>query len=63
MPSVLAAAGSAGFDRERYKKRDTVERAINRPKGFRAAAARYDQRAYTYFGTVTLAALIIWLRT
>ncbi|WP_435883171.1 IS5 family transposase [Streptomyces chartreusis] len=52
-----------GFDPERYKKRNTVERAINRLKGFRAVATRYDKRAYTYLGTVTLAALIIWLRT
>ncbi|GAA3095469.1 IS5 family transposase [Streptomyces echinatus] len=52
-----------GFDRERYKKRNTVERAINRLKGFRAVATRYEKRAYTYLGTVTLAALIIWLRT
>ncbi|MFJ6292667.1 IS5 family transposase [Streptomyces griseoviridis] len=52
-----------GFDRERYKKRNTVERAINRPKGFRAVATRYEKRAYTYPGTVTVAALIIWLRT
>lgn len=53
----------AGFDRERYKKRNTVERAINRLKGFRAVATRYEKRAYTYLGTVTFAALIIWLRT
>ncbi|WP_331750207.1 IS5 family transposase [Streptomyces longwoodensis] len=52
-----------GFDRERYKKRNTVERAINRLKGFRAVATRYEKRAYIYLGTVTLAALIIWLRT
>ncbi|MFB9398776.1 IS5 family transposase, partial [Streptomyces echinatus] len=52
-----------GFDRERYKKRNTVERAINRLKAFRAVATRYEKRAYTYLGTVTLAALIIWLRT
>ncbi len=52
-----------GFDRERYKKRNTVERAINRLKGFRAVATRYEKRAYTYLGTVTFAALIIWLRT
>ncbi|WP_443063955.1 IS5 family transposase [Streptomyces sp. NBC_00376] len=52
-----------GFDSERYKKRNTVERAINRLKGFRAVATRYEKRAYIYLGTVTLAALMIWLRT
>jgi transposase len=52
-----------GFDRERYKKRNTVERAINRLKGFRAVATRYEKRAYIYLGTVTLAALMVWLRT
>ncbi|QFZ72974.1 transposase [Streptomyces fagopyri] len=52
----------AGFDREGYKKRNTVERAINRLKGFRTVATRYEKRAYTYLGTVT-PALIIWLRT
>jgi transposase len=51
------------FDRERYKKRNTVERAINRLKGFRAVATRYEKRASMYLGTVTLAALMIWLRT
>ncbi|WP_443079468.1 IS5 family transposase [Streptomyces sp. NBC_01717] len=52
-----------GFDSERYKKRNTVERAINRLKGFRAVATRYEKRAYIYLGTVTLAAIMIWLRT
>ncbi|SDI51014.1 hypothetical protein [Nonomuraea jiangxiensis] len=28
-----------------------------------AVATRYDKRAYIFLGTVTLAALIIWLRT
>ncbi|KOT80438.1 transposase, partial [Streptomyces rimosus subsp. pseudoverticillatus] len=52
-----------GFDGERYQKRNTAERAVNRLKGFRAAATRYDKRACIHLGTVTLAALIIWLRT
>ncbi|RSM96364.1 hypothetical protein DMH25_31690 [Streptomyces sp. WAC 01325] len=47
-----------GFAPERYKKRNTVERAINRLNGFRAVATRYEKRAYTYLGTVTLAALV-----
>ncbi|MGW7615041.1 IS5 family transposase [Streptomyces antimycoticus] len=52
-----------GFDKERYKKRNVVERAINKLKQFRAVATRYDKRGYVYLGTVTAAALIIWLRS
>jgi transposase len=63
-----ARRGSAGgrppgFDAERYKKRNVVERAINKLKGFRAVATRYDKRGYVFLGTVTAAALVIWLRT
>ncbi|MFE3591393.1 IS5 family transposase [Streptomyces niveus] len=52
-----------GFDEDRYKKRNTVERAINRMKQFRAVATRYDKRGYVFLGTATAAALTIWLRT
>ncbi|MCP9945092.1 hypothetical protein LUX12_10345 [Streptomyces somaliensis] len=40
------------FGEERYKKRNTVERAINRLKHARAVA-RYDKRGYVYPGTAT----------
>jgi transposase len=52
-----------GFDRERYKKRNVVERAISKLKQFRAVATRYDKRGYVYLGTVTAAAVIIWLHS
>ena len=52
-----------GFDEERYKKRNTVERAINQLKHARAVATRYDKRGYVFLGTATVAALTIWLRS
>ncbi|MEU1307191.1 IS5 family transposase [Streptomyces shenzhenensis] len=55
--------GHRAFDEERYKKRNTVERAINKLKNARAVATRYDKRGYVYLGTITAAALVIWLHT
>lgn len=52
-----------GLDEDRYKKRNTVERAINKLKNSHAVATRYDKRGYVFLGTVTAAALVIWLRT
>ncbi len=52
-----------GYDPARYAHRNVVERAINRLKQFRAVATRYDKRGYIFLGTVTVATLIIWLRT
>ncbi|WP_435867589.1 IS5 family transposase [Streptomyces xanthophaeus] len=48
-----------GFDEDRYKKRNPVERAINRLKQFRALATRYDKRGYLFLGTAIAAALAI----
>ena len=50
------------FDPADYIQRNTVERAINKLKQFRAVATRYDKRAYIFAGTVDVASIRIWLR-
>jgi transposase len=52
-----------GFDAERCKKRNTVERAINKLKQFRAVTTRYDKCCSICLGTTTAAAPVIWLRS
>jgi transposase len=65
--AARAAKGSRGgrppaFDRELYKQRNVVERAINKLKQFRAVATRYDKREFMYQATVDAATMKIWLR-
>jgi transposase len=50
------------FDRETYKQRNIVERAINKLRATRAVATRYDKREYVYLGNVDVASIRIWLR-
>lgn len=49
-----------GFDREAYKKRNTVERCINRLKQWRGLAMRCDKLAIAYQAALHLAAILIW---
>ncbi|ATW52351.1 transposase [Streptomyces peucetius] len=51
-----------GFDKSLYKRRNEVERTVNALEESRAVATRYDKRAYVFHGTVTLAAIRLWLR-
>ena len=50
------------FDRQAYKARNVVERAIGKLRQHRAVATRYDKRDFVWRGTVDVAAIRIWLR-
>ena len=47
------------YDRELYKVRNVVERAINKLKHYRRIATRYEKTARNFYSLVCLAATII----
>ena len=49
------------FDRESYRRRNVVERCVNRLKQWRGIATRYEKRAANYRAAVVIGALMIWL--
>jgi len=51
------------FDREVYKQRNTVERAIGRLKRYRAISTRYDKLAVRYEATIHIAIILDWKPT
>lgn len=50
-----------GFDRDRYIRRNVVERSFCQVKQWRGLATRYDKHARNYAGALNLAALLTWL--
>ncbi len=48
------------FDRETYKKRNTVERCINRLKQWRGIATRYEKTATIYLAGLHIAGIFLW---
>jgi transposase len=49
------------FDKDAYRKRNVIERLINRLKQFRRIATRYEKRAVNYLAMLTIAAITLWL--
>jgi transposase len=50
-----------GFDPVVYRRRNVVERCINRLKQWRGIATRCEKRAVNYRAAVVIAALMIWV--
>jgi transposase len=49
------------MDRAAYRRRNVVERLINRLKQHRRIATRYEKLAANYLAMLTLAAIRLWL--
>jgi transposase len=50
-----------GFDREAYRRRNVVERCVNKLKQWRAIATRYGKRTLNYRAMLVIASLMMWL--
>ena len=48
-------------DREKYRRRNLVERLFNKLKNWRRVATRYDKTAESYLGFVALGSVTLWL--
>jgi transposase len=47
------------FDKQTYRKRNIVERLINRLKQFRRIATRYEKRAANFAAMITIASIFL----
>lgn len=47
--------------RKQYRRRNQVERFVNRLKHFRRIATRYEKTARNYLGFIQLAAVLVWI--
>ena len=48
------------YDRELYKRRNVIERTVNKLKEYRRIATRYDRKTIYYLSFLHLAAAVTW---
>jgi transposase len=58
---VRGQRARVAFDRETYRRRNVVERGINRLKQSHTIATRYAKRAANYRAMVVIASILIWI--
>lgn len=61
IPRLSNEPRNGPFNREIYRQRNLVERAINRLKQFRRVATRYEKLATNYTAMITIAIILLWL--
>jgi transposase len=61
IPSRAGRTVTRRLLRRQYRRRNHVERFVNRIKHFRRVATRYEKTARNFLGFVQLAALLCWI--
>jgi transposase len=51
------------YDRKAYKRRNLIERCVNRLKQCRRIATRYEKTARAYLSMLCIAAVRLWIKT
>jgi transposase len=51
------------YGREAYKRRNLIERCVNRLKQLRRIATRYEKTARAYLSMLCIAAARLWIKT
>src|SRR3954449_12642397 len=60
IPSKSDQRRQPRFDRAAYRRRNRVERLINRLKQFRRIATRYEKRPANYLAMLTIGMILLW---
>jgi transposase len=60
IPNKVNRKQTYGFNKQRYKNRNVIERMFGRLKDFRHIATRYDKNANNFMAALCLAALICY---
>ncbi|WP_207486060.1 IS5 family transposase [Arenibaculum pallidiluteum] len=63
IPSRADQPENPDFDRDAYRRRNLVERLVEKLKQFRRVATRYDKLDAHYLVFVQIASLMVWLRS
>jgi len=61
IPSRSNRATQRRLSRKQYRRRNIVERFVNRIKHYRRIATRYEKTAVNFLGFLQVAALLFWL--
>ena len=61
IPAKSNRRNPIAHNRTKYRRRNLIERLINKLKNWRRVAARYDKTRESYLGFVTLASIKLWM--